>query len=511
VTALSATEDRHDMDVPRSAVNLAFTWAGRYLTPFLTAIAVVAVSLTLVCTIYVTQADLQWTAFLLGILVAAVLSLVTQSVKVQWRLTRRTAELRRSRELLTEEIARTGRAAQALKIAEHRYNTVLNAISGMIFFVDREERCRYHNLAFEAWCGRDAADVGRLTLGEIMDGDIYDELAAHGSNALLGSEVQYETYWPFPDGGRHVLVKLLPYPPAAQTTSGFYVFVTRALPARSRETSAGHDLGTPEGAAVYLDAMQEQLPTQSDPREFLLKAIDEDQFLLLEQPIEPLAPDATSSKFREVLLRLREEDERMLRPGGFLEVAEHFGLMPAIDRWVVRRLMRSAAVARDADHMWRMPLYAVNLSEATLGDCGFAHHVRSQLEHWRIEGNRLCFEIDDRVLAERESDVALLMDALKPLGCRFAIDGFGRHKVSFAVFRRLRFDYVKIDGSIVGEILTDKTELGKVRAIVLACQRIGVRTIAQSVEQDAAREKLREIGIDYVQGFGIESPGPLVS
>jgi EAL domain-containing protein (putative c-di-GMP-specific phosphodiesterase class I) len=377
----------------------------------------------------------------------------------------------------------------------------------MIFFVDREQRCRYHNLAFESWCGRDASDVGRLTLGELIEGDIYDELASHGKNALLGTPVEYETYWPYPDGGRRVCVKLLPYPTGAQTMSGFYVFVTQPAAEPRNSESENGQLGVPDGA--YLGAMQEQLPTQTDPREFLLKAIDEDQFLLLEQPIEPLAPDTTSSKFREILLRLREEDERTLRPGGFLEIAAHYGLMPAIDRWVVRKLMRSAAAARDADPMWRMPLYAVNLSEATLRDTGFAQHVRAQLEHWKLEGNRLCFELDPGVLAEQENDVSVLMAELSPLGCRFAIDGFGRHKVSFTAFRQLRFDYVKIDGSIISEIVSNKTELGKVRAIVLACNRIGVRTIAQSVEHHAAREMLREIGIDYVQGFGIENPGPL--
>jgi EAL domain-containing protein (putative c-di-GMP-specific phosphodiesterase class I) len=507
VTALSATEDRHDPVGSLSAIEAATTWAGRYLTPFFTAIAVVAVSVALVCTIYFTHADLEWTAFLFGVLVAAMLSLVTQNVKVQWRLVRRTAQLRRSRELLTEEIARTERAVQAVKVAEQRFSTVLDAVGGMIFFVDREQRCRYHNVAFESWCGRDAADVGRLTLGELIDGDIYDELASHGRNALLGKPGAYETYWPYPDGGRRVCVKLLPYPAGAQTTSGFYAFVMPPDVSPEPEKSAREELGGPEGA--YLGAMQEQLPTQTDPREFLLKAIDEDQFLLLEQPIEPLAPDATSSKFREILLRLREEDERTLRPGGFLEVAAHYGLMPAIDRWVVRKLLKSAAATRDADPMWRMPLYAVNISEATLRDNAFSQHVRAQLEHWRIEGNRLCFEIDHGVLAECESDVSVLMAELSPLGCRFAIDGFGRHKVSFTAFRQLRFDYVKIDGTIIGEILKNKAELGKVRAIVLACKRIGVRTIAQSVEDHAAREKLREIGIDYVQGFGIENPGPL--
>ena len=157
-----------------------------------------------------------------------------------------------------------------------------------------------------------------------------------------------------------------------------------------------------------------------------------------------------------------------------------------------------------------MPLYCLNLSSATLRDRTFPNHVRAQLQHWEIAGNRLCFEINHEDLAERESDISVLMEELRPLGCRFTVDCFGSQKISFAPFRHLRFDFLKIDGSIIGGILKDKSELAKAKAIVLACQRIGVRTIAQFVEHEATRAKLREIGVDYVQGFSVGKPGPLV-
>ena len=111
----------------------------------------------LVITIYFTLFDLQWIAFLLGILCAAVLGLVSQSIKAQWLIVRRTAQLRRQKELLTEESARAERAVQALKMAESRFRALLDALPLMLFFVGRDERCRQPNLAFEHWCGRSAA------------------------------------------------------------------------------------------------------------------------------------------------------------------------------------------------------------------------------------------------------------------------------------------------------------------------------------------------------------------
>jgi EAL domain-containing protein (putative c-di-GMP-specific phosphodiesterase class I)/PAS domain-containing protein len=483
------------------------------LTPFLTAVAVLALSVMLVFTIYFTQLDLQWTAFLLGVLFAAVLSTVSQSVKAQWLLARRNVQLRRSKELLAEEVARRERAAQATKVADARFKAILDAVPAMVFFVDREERCRAQNLAFEQWCARDGADIGGTPMKELLERAAYEELHSHAAEALLGREAAFEAYWPHAEGGRKVAVKLVPYPPGAQTPSGFYAFVTTlsigAEGAAAVDAARGYPGLEEAGDTIYLEAMEHVLSADEAPREYLLRAIEEDHFILLEQKIEPLSPEAGPANFREILLRLHEDQERTLPPGGFFEVAERYDLMPSIDRWVIRKLLKSCAAMKEADRAWRMPLYCLNVSGATVRDRGFANHVRGQLQHWDLAGSRLCFEIDHRTLNEHESEIRLLMEQLKPLGCRFTVDGFGSQKVSFTPFRTLRFDFLKIDGSIISEILKDPSELAKARAIVLACRKIGMRTIAQFVEEDAVRGKLKEIGVEYVQGFGVDRPGPL--
>ena len=508
--ALTLRDSRQSMTADRKPSTLKLPACMKGIgTPVLAAIAVLALSITLVITIYYTLLELQWVAFLLGVLFAAVVAMVTQTMKAQWRLVRRTAQLERQKALFAEEVARGERQTQALKVAQARFRTVLDGVPATVFFVDREERCRFHNNAFEAWCGRSTGEIAGLPLRGLVDDDaVYRDLHTHGMEALIGKETRFEAHWP---GGSAVAVKLMPYPVGAQTPSGFYAFVTAVSGAPSHERGPKFaEVTEPEVAseAAYLDAMEQQLDAGGKAREHLLRALEEDHFILLEQRIEALTPEGQPN-LREVLLRLQEDRERTLPPAEFFEIAERYELMPAIDRWVIRRLLKCCAAMKEAERGWRMPLYCMNVSAATLRDRGFANHVRAQLQHWDIAGSRLCFEIHHGSFAEQQADIANLMAQLKPLGCRFTVDGFGSHKVSFAPFRALRFDYLKIDGSIVSQVVRSHSELTKVRAIVVACDKIGVQTIAQFVEDEATRTKLKEAGVDYVQGFGIEKPGPL--
>jgi PAS domain-containing protein len=323
VTTLSAqSEARHKL---AALVWKALPFAAsprRYLPQALAALAVLALGVMLIVTIYYTLLDLQWIAFLMGVLFAAVLSMLSQSISVRWQLSRRTAQLRRSRELLTEQSLVTERVMQTVRAAESRFRTVADALPVAIFFVDRDQRCRYHNVAFEAWCKPAPGEIDGLPLGVLLDPDIYRELEAHAAKALLGTESEYEAHWQRSDGGTSVNVRLVPYPPGAQTTSGFYVFVTPRLPARARpgaESAQGiPQAPTDEDASetIYRQAIEQQLIMDQDPREYLLRALDQDQFILLEQKIEPISSEAANVQMREVLLRLHGEQEGSFRQAG---------------------------------------------------------------------------------------------------------------------------------------------------------------------------------------------------
>jgi EAL domain-containing protein (putative c-di-GMP-specific phosphodiesterase class I) len=210
-----------------------------------------------------------------------------------------------------------------------------------------------------------------------------------------------------------------------------------------------------------------------------------------------------------VLLRLQEEEQNMLPPGGFFPIAERYNLMEEIDRWVVRNVLRWSAVRQRDDPAWRAPLYCVNLCGQTLCSAEFPRYVAAELDRYKVPADTLCFEIAEPDLLDHYRAVHTFMRELKPLGCLFTADAFGSVKVTFAPFRNLQFDFVKIDGTIIQNIVRERSDFAKARAIALACRRLGIRTIAEFVESDDTLAGLREIGIDYAQGFGIGKPGPI--
>jgi PAS domain S-box-containing protein len=486
----------------------------RYLKKFLAAALIMLLAIMLLATIYFTLFDLQWIAFLAGVLFAAVAALTTQTAKAQWLVARRTRQLERLKSQLAVESARRAHAAAELEVAEARFRLIGNALPVMILFVDRDELCQYHNRAFQRWCGRSSDRIDGLPLREVVSGAAYDDFQAHSVDVLAGREIHYDAVWPSDSGSNESLaVTLLPYPPGIERTTGYYVLIARAAAAApvAHDGAAGGVMSPAQegGENVYLDSMTEQLIGGDDPRDRLVQALQKDEFILFAQKIEALAPGDDGGSCLEVLLRLQEEEQLMLPPGGFFPVAERYDMMGEIDRWVVRNLLNGCAARQGKEPDWRMPLYCVNLSSTSLSDPRFAHYMQSELERCHIPGSGLCFEITELDLISHHHDVQTLMSALRPLGCRFSVDGFGGVKVSFAPFKDLQFDFLKIDGSIIQNILTERSDLAKTKAIVLACRKIGVRSIALFVESDETIAKLREIGVDYVQGFGIGRPAPL--
>jgi Amt family ammonium transporter len=260
------------------------------------------------------------------------------------------------------------------------------------------------------------------------------------------------------------------------------------------------------GDAVYLRAITENVLGWSDPKARLIKALANDDFLLFSQRIMALKPRLQDQPFLEILLRLREEEDNMLPPGGFFPVAEALGMLEDIDRWVVRNAIAWCATSMEDANA---PMCCINLSTEALLNADFSAYVRSQLKQQGVSGSRLCFEITEPdALAQPEAALKFIR-ALKPQGCRFTLDNFGSVKVSFAHIKDLPIDYLKIDGSIIQNIITNPSDFARARAISLTCQRLGLRVIAQSVESKAVLSKLTEIGFDYAQGFGIAPPGRL--
>ena len=236
------------------------------------------------------------------------------------------------------------------------------------------------------------------------------------------------------------------------------------------------------------------------------RAFEENRFRLYYQKILPLCPER-DLEYREVLLRLIDETGRVVPPMAFIPAAERYHLMPTIDRWVVRTLlawMKANLLVLPADSS-----VSINLSGQSLGDDSFGDFIEEQLLASGIPPSRICFEITETAAISNLSRALRLMSGLRARGCHFALDDFGSGLSSFAYLKNLPVDSIKIDGAFVRDMLNDPTDFAMVEAIARIGHVMGLKTIAEYVESEAIMHRLADLGVDYVQGFGIHRPEPL--
>ena len=453
----------------------------------------------LIATIYFTLFDLQWIAFLSGVLFAAIAATASQASKSQWLVMRRTKQLQRARDTLAAQNASLAHTADALKAAEARFRLIANALPAMIVYVDREDYCRYYNRAFSKWCGSGEEPPDGMLAREVLGDAIYGELKKHRAAVLAGREIHVEAEWRRPGGVcENCEIILLPYPPGAEEPAGCYLLIT----GMASDAARSGELITPEPPV-------EQQGGEDEPRRQLMRALQQDGFTLYAQTIRPLSGTVPYQRCFEVLLRLKDEKQGALPPGGFFPVAERCNLMGEIDRWVVRSLLKWCVDRQRGDSAWRPPLYCVNLAAASLHDPGFAPYVWGELERSGFAAANLCFEIAEPDVAVHSADVRKLINTLRPLGCRFTVQSFGKTQASISSLKDLKFDFLKIDGAIIQNSLTDPAELATIQAIAGASHKMGMHTVAEFVDSVYTLAKLHKAGVDYAQGFGIGKPGPI--
>lgn len=239
--------------------------------------------------------------------------------------------------------------------------------------------------------------------------------------------------------------------------------------------------------------------------------MDEQRFCLFAQEIRSLGRDEPDRSRVELLLRLRDEDGKLIQPGSFMSAAERYGLMPLIDRWVIRNAFALLAGRSSASGPAQLSSCAINLSGATFGDDDFVEYVRRQFDIYRVPPGMICFEITETSAIADIPSAKRFIRALKKLGCRFSLDDFGTGMASFSYLKHLPVDFIKIDGSFVTGMLNSKIDRAVVEMIVHVAKVMGKKTIAEFVESDEILEALREIGVDYAQGYAIGKPSPFES
>src|SRR3954447_9005172 len=237
-------------------------------------------------------------------------------------------------------------------------------------------------------------------------------------------------------------------------------------------------------------------------QEVIRDALENDNFVLFCQPVFSLHAERITQY--ELLLRLRDPQGRLVRPFGFLEPADRYGLMAEIDRWVVHHALE--LLARDSSGDLRLE---VNLAGQSLGDPELTAIIEQQIAMTDLDPARLILEVSENVAAANLEDCKRLAKRLRGLGCGFALDDFGSTFASFRHLRDLPINYLKIDGDLVVTVTESRTGQLTIKSLVELAKGLGAETIAEYVSDDQTLEFLREQGVGYAQGYRIERPRPI--
>jgi diguanylate cyclase (GGDEF)-like protein/PAS domain S-box-containing protein len=236
----------------------------------------------------------------------------------------------------------------------------------------------------------------------------------------------------------------------------------------------------------------------------LRKAVEHDELVLHAQPIAPVGHDGPPQF--ELLLRMLDDGGELIMPGTFLYNAERFGLIQAIDRWVLTR-------AVDLLHQYELHgmeiVLSVNVSPRTLNDVDIAQLLRELAAEHPIRDGSLVIEITETAAIADIGRVRQLADDIRALGCRLAIDDFGAGYATFYYLKHLSFDYIKIDGEFIKDLPHNATDQLVVRAVVDIARGLGAETVAEFVQDNETLGLLEKFGVGYAQGYHIGRPGPL--
>lgn len=272
-------------------------------------------------------------------------------------------------------------------------------------------------------------------------------------------------------------------------------------------------LGKQSGSHVHVYAARDEVVArQRGESQWLQKlqvALQENRFELMAQPIVATAPVAVQGPALEVLLRLQDgEAPDGIAPTEFLRAAERHRLMPHLDRWVVQTAL--TALGQGGIRLPPNRSLSLNLSGQTLGDPTFLDFVVDCLDRTAVMASQVCFEVTEQSVMDNMEQAQRFIGVLHGMGCRFALDDFGRGLSSFGNLKSLPLDYLKIDGLFIRTLAADSVHQAMVAAMIKMARTLNFQIVAEQVEDAAALEAARKMGVDFVQGYHLGRPQRLI-
>ncbi len=282
---------------------------------------------------------------------------------------------------------------------------------------------------------------------------------------------------------------------------------TKLLKAADTACYAAKEAGRDRVVSYFeLDGSVETRRSESAWIHLLDQAMTDNHFTLYAQLIEPLQVDGHGLRC-EILLRLKDRDGRLINPGEFLPAAERFRIMPRVDKWVVGSVVDF--LTKNRELVTKAEMISVNLSGKSIGDRNFQNFVQERLSATDFDREKLCFEITESESINNIDSSVAFIEEMRKIGIRFSLDDFGTGVSSFSYLKKLPVDFIKIDGSFVENMTRDAVDYATVRSIQDVAKLLGKQTIAEFVADAEVETQLRDLGVNFMQGFLRHRPMPL--
>ncbi len=454
-----------------------------------------------------------WVAMLWICLFSAVLVMLGQVVRINKAIKSYSEQLASSKERLANEIKHRLWAEKTTAESKVKSQYTDENIPVMLAYFNAEQRCRYHNHLFRKWFGLKADQINGMLLQEFASNEFISSISNNIDAILSGKTVHEERVLKSTKDLPYIFVEqYIPHLDSKGRIAGFYTLHTPRAQEKHLVVSKKNQQATPTDDIVSAKThtpipSSEACSQDAVTAKRITQVIKDDKFNIYCQKIIPVDKNTLLPIQYEILIRMVEEENNLMPPGSFLPLVDQLGLMPQLDRWV-----SSHVIEWIAEHIKETrTIFCLNLAKDTLHDKKFITFIKEKLQKTQVPAATLCFEIEENDANSNSDNTILFTKEIRKIGCQVTLCSFGQSMASMDLLKKMKFDYLKIDGNIVCNMLHDDEDMMRIKGINQIARRLSIKTIAELVETKETLAKLNEIGINYAQGFGIAKPCPLDS
>lgn len=467
------------------------------IKPYLSASFAITAALLIAAFYFISDTTHHWITGLWGILITTIFVMIGQITHATKKNEGIATQLLTTKERLANEIKHRLWAEKTTSESKIQLQFIDESFPILLAYFTVAQRCRYHNRAYRNWLGLNANQIDGQFLQDFSSKEFSKSLKDHMKGILAGKTIFNERIQKTAKGISYNLAEqFIPHFDSKKKVIGFYTLYTPRAPEKNHISAAAASLPSQANANVIS-------PELTAVR--IVKAIEGDEFRLYHQKILSLETNADRPDHYEILVRMAEEENNLMPPGTFLPLVEKFKMMPRLDRWVVSYMLQWLSAHQTTPGA----KFCINIAKDTLLCTDFPAFVRDQLQKYNIPSSILCFEIEEADALANLSATSLFAQKIRQLGCFVSLCSISHNQASVNLLKKINVDIIKIDGSLVYNIPHDEKDLAKVTAINRIAHAINIQTVAELVENEYIIVKLREIGVDFAQGFGVSRPRPL--